>query len=69
MLTWERGAGVTLACGTGASACAFIANRWGLIGEKSEAKMAGGAAQIELINGKVLLKGKSRRVEEFEITF
>ena len=69
MLTWERGAGVTLACGTGASACAFVANRWGLIEEMSEATMAGGTAKINLANDKVLLTGKSRRIEEFELPF
>ena len=69
MLTWERGAGVTLACGTGASACAFVANRWGLIEETSEATMAGGTAKINLANNKVLLTGKSRRIEEFELNF
>ena len=67
MLTWERGAGVTAACGTGASACAYVANGWGLIEESSEALMAGGVAQVQLVNGKVLLTGESIRVTEFEV--
>tara|TARA_B100001996_G_C18556899_1_gene553076 strand:+ start:173 stop:982 length:810 start_codon:yes stop_codon:yes gene_type:complete len=67
MLTWERGAGVTLACGTGASACAYVANKWGLVDEVVEALMPGGAAQIQLMNEKILLTGKSIRIAEFEV--
>lgn len=44
----ERGAGETLACGTGACAAAWAANRWGLVGDAVTVHMPGGAATVEL---------------------
>jgi diaminopimelate epimerase len=40
--TWERGAGETLACGTGASAVCVAANLNGLTGRKVKIKLLGG---------------------------
>ena len=47
--TWERGAGVTLACGTGACAVAVAAVRRGLVDRAIpvEVQLAGGALYIE----------------------
>jgi diaminopimelate epimerase len=45
---WERGAGITEACGTGACAAARVAHDWGLVGERVRVEMPGGAAEVEL---------------------
>jgi diaminopimelate epimerase len=47
MRVWERGAGVTLACGTGACAAAVAAQRRGLCGKKIEVELDGGSLSIE----------------------
>jgi diaminopimelate epimerase len=47
MRVWERGVGVTLACGTGAAATAVAAARRGLTGRKVEIVLDGGTLQIE----------------------
>lgn len=48
MSVWERGAGITQACGTGACASAFAARDWGLVGDRVEVHMPGGAASVTL---------------------
>ena len=48
MRVWERGVGVTEACGTGACAAAQAAHRWGLAGPVVQVHMAGGDAVVEL---------------------
>lgn len=47
MRVWERGAGMTLACGTGACAAAVAAQRRGLCGGKTEVVLDGGSLAIE----------------------
>ncbi len=47
MRVWERGVGVTLACGTGACATAVAAVRRGLAGRKVELILDGGSLFIE----------------------
>ena len=44
---WERGAGITLACGSGACATLVAAHRRGLPGRKAELMMDGGALTVE----------------------
>ena len=44
---WERGAGLTPACGTGACAALVAASRRGLTGRKAEIVADGGALEIE----------------------
>ncbi len=34
MVVWERGVGITQACGTGACAAAIVARRWGMAGDR-----------------------------------
>jgi diaminopimelate epimerase len=48
MRVWERGVGITQACGTGACATAVAAFRRGLTGRKVEILLDGGVLQIEL---------------------
>ena len=47
MRVWERGVGITLACGTGACATAVAAHRRGLTGRKVEVVLDGGTLHIE----------------------
>ncbi|HEU0162365.1 MAG TPA: diaminopimelate epimerase [Rhizomicrobium sp.] len=59
MRVWERGVGVTLACGTGACATAVAAIRRGLTGRKVKLVLDGGALMIEWReeDGHVLMTG------------
>ncbi|MGB1110082.1 MAG: diaminopimelate epimerase [Gammaproteobacteria bacterium] len=44
---YERGAGETLACGTGACAAVAIGRRWGLLDETVTVRLPGGRLEIE----------------------
>lgn len=58
MRVWERGAGITMACGTGACAVAVAAARRGLAPRKSEVILDGGRLTIEwLADNHVLMTG------------
>jgi len=48
LLHWERGAGATLACGSGASVSAVAARRWGLSGDEVALELPGGRAQVTI---------------------
>lgn len=50
VVTWERGAGLTLACGTGTCASVTIANYKGFVKDKVNASLPGGNLFIELID-------------------
>lgn len=55
---WERGAGITLACGSGACAAAVAAARRGLTGRKATIVLERGELEIEwLKDGHVLMTG------------
>lgn len=55
---WERGAGLTLACGSGACAAAVAAHRRGLTGRKVEIVVDGGTLNIEWReDGHVVMSG------------
>jgi diaminopimelate epimerase len=43
---WERGAGITEACGTGATAAAHAAHEWGLVGDRVTVHLPGGDVQV-----------------------
>jgi diaminopimelate epimerase len=47
MRVWERGVGITRACGTGACATLVAAVRRGLTGAKAEVVLDGGTLEIE----------------------
>jgi diaminopimelate epimerase len=48
MRVWERGAGETMSCGTGACAAAAVAHRRGLVGERVAVRVAGGELRVAL---------------------
>ena len=65
---WERGSGITMACGTGACATAVAAARTGRCGRECSILMDGGQLDIEWqANNHVMLSGPSEFVFEGEI--
>jgi diaminopimelate epimerase len=57
---WERGAGLTRACGTGACAALVAASRRGLVGRRADIVLDGGPLEIEwLPNGHVRMTGSA----------
>ncbi len=62
MRVWERGAGVTLACGTGACAAVVAAAERGVTGRKTTVTLDGGDLLIEWreSDGHVLMTGPAR---------
>ena len=62
--TWERGAGLTLACGTGACAAAVAAARLGKTGRKVEVVLDGGSLFITWheSDGHVIMTGPAATV-------
>jgi diaminopimelate epimerase len=68
MLVWERGVGVTEACGTGACAAAHLAHEWGMVGDVVEVRMPGGSVTVELVEGRAILRGPTVVVADLELT-
>ncbi|MDR0431270.1 MAG: diaminopimelate epimerase [Tannerellaceae bacterium] len=69
MRVWERGSGVTLACGTGACASAVAGVLNGFSGEACVVEMDGGCLSIRLdaASGRVFMTGGAAFVYEGEI--
>lgn len=64
---WERGVGVTEACGTGACAAAHVARHWGLVGDAVTVRMPGGDALVVLNGDEATLVGPSVAVATVEV--
>ena len=64
---WERGAGETLACGTGACAAAVSGIRRGLLRSPVDVHTRGGTLSIAWDGANVLMTGPARRVFDGEI--
>ena len=64
---WERGAGITSACGTGATVAAHVFHRWGMIGPRSTVQMPGGEAVVDL-RGPTTLTGPATHVADIEVS-
>ncbi len=65
---WERGAGITLACGSGACAAAAAAARWGLTGRIVDVSMPGGVATVDSTDdGDLRLTGPTRFIASITI--
>lgn len=69
MRVWERGSGITLACGTGACATAVAGVVTGKTGRKSEIIMDGGSLRIrwDKTSNKVFMTGEAVTIFEGEI--
>jgi diaminopimelate epimerase len=69
MRVWERGSGITLACGTGACATAVAGMVMGKTGRETEVIMDGGSLRIrwDEATGKVFMTGGAVTVFEGEI--
>lgn len=57
VMTWERGAGATLACGTGSCASVVVANKLGFVSNKVTVEIPGGTLFIELTEKGVYMTG------------
>ena len=69
MRVWERGAGETMACGTGASAAGVAANLKGFTGRRVTVQLAGGELLIEWKeDNHVYMTGPAEEVFEGSIT-
>lgn len=64
MRVWERGAGITLACGSGACATAVAAHRRGLTGRKVTLDLDGGTLEIDWRDDGVWMTGPTALVFE-----
>ncbi|MCY6959653.1 diaminopimelate epimerase [Clostridium brassicae] len=65
--TWERGAGPTLACGTGSCASAICANYLGYTESKMKIIVPGGELVVEVKDEEVLMTGPAEVVYKGEI--
>jgi len=67
---WERGAGVTMACGTGACACVVASALTGRTGRRVEVALPGGSLDVWYVDDdRVFMTGPSVRVFEGSIAF
>jgi diaminopimelate epimerase len=69
---WERGAGETLACGTGSVAAAAAARSWGVVGGRDPVRVRnpGGTLEVTLGEGEqdpAFLAGPVRKVADIDI--
>lgn len=58
--TWERGAGATLACGTGACASFALLNSKNIINNIATVKQAGGDLVIAIENDQIMMAGETK---------
>lgn len=63
IFTWERGAGRTLACGTGSSSSVLLGYKLGLLNDKVKVVTEGGDLEVKILSDRVKLIGGA------EITF
>lgn len=62
VVTWERGAGLTKACGTGSAATAVMSHILKNTNKKVNVIVPGGTLEIEQINDEVYLTGNAVRI-------
>ena len=65
--TWERGAGATLACGTGCCASVVALNKLGICSNKVKVKTLGGELEVELDGDNVYMIGESKFICKGEL--
>ena len=66
MRPWERGVGITEACGSGATVAAWVARSWGLVGDTVVVSMPGGEVTVELGLHSASLIGPATYVADVE---
>lgn len=66
---WERGAGLTQACGTGAVACAAAAIAAGRVKSPVDVRVPGGRLVVEWDGGVAALTGPAQRVFDTTVQF
>jgi diaminopimelate epimerase len=65
---WERGAGITEACGSGACAAVHVAHAWGAVDDRVVVSMPGGDAEVAVeADGSVTLRGPSVHIADLEV--
>ena len=66
VITWERGAGRTLACGTGATASAVLARIYGFVEDRINVKVPGGKLVIDYAGygSEAFMTGSSEKIAE-----
>lgn len=70
MRTWERGAGLTLACGTGACSAALAAYKKGLCGPNVTVRLPKGELHIEIQpDESVMMTGPAQRIMKGEYEY
>lgn len=57
MKVWERGAGITLACGSGACAAVYAGWKKKLIEKNSEVQLEKGSLHIKIVNNEAIMTG------------
>jgi diaminopimelate epimerase len=65
LVVWERGVGITMACGTGACATAAVARDKGLVGraQRVTVRLPGGSLEIAVADdGRATMRGPARHV-------
>lgn len=68
LITYERGVGVTQACGSGACATAAVLNKKGLCKNKINIKMPGGEMTIEILkDNDIIMTGQAAAIFSGEI--
>lgn len=65
---WERGAGITLACGTGTTASAFVAHSLGLVGNDVVVHNPGGDLEVRVIGSQCFLTGPAQKIADIQVT-
>ena len=63
----ERGAGITMACGTGSVAAAAAAHAWGIVGPRVVVHNPGGDVTVELKQDEALLTGETVWIADVEM--
>ena len=67
MVVWERGVGVSSACGTGAVAAAVRAHQWDLVQDEVRVQMPGGLVQV-FVAKEPMLTGPAQYVGAIEVS-
>ena len=68
VMTYERGCGITLACGTGACASVVVANKLGFVQNCCEVKLKLGSLKIE-VKDHVYMTGPAKKICEGEFVW